>query len=104
MGRLPSGLEHDARSLPGDASNSILHPVCCPSETRFPRHETRCRVSEQLFVVLAGGVGYHDERDAAAAHVGGWSRVCSGGDGKSLLRAAAGLRAIEVAGFLWLLR
>lgn len=34
----------------------------------------------------------------------GRSRVCSVGDGKSLLCAAAGLREIEVAGFLWLLR
>lgn len=70
---LPGGLEHDLNDLPCDASASVLQTAQQSPEARFPWHETRLRVSEQLFVVFADGVGHRDGRDVGA-HVSGWSR------------------------------
>lgn len=80
---LPGGRDHDLNNFPSDASASVLQPAQQPAEARFPRHEARLRVPEQLFVVLSDDVGHHDGRDFGA-HGSVLSRGGSGGDGKSL--------------------
>ncbi|KAM0706682.1 hypothetical protein Q7P35_006011 [Cladosporium inversicolor] len=81
---LPGGREHDVYSFPSDASANVFPPAHQPPDSHFPRHETCDRVPEQLFVVLADGVGHRDGRDFGA-HGVGRLRGCSGGDGKSLV-------------------
>ena len=65
--------DHDLNDLLRDAFASVLQTAQQPPEARFPRHETRLRVPEQLFVVLADGVAHRDGRDVGAHRVG-WSR------------------------------
>jgi hypothetical protein len=98
MGSLVGDREYGANSFPGNVSDSIFQPALQPPEARFPWHETGFWISEQLFVVLADGVGYEYGRDFGA-HGIGLSGVLFWWRWEEL-----GSRDIEVAGALLLVR